>query len=77
MPQLMFYRYVDDYEANLIRQNHRIEPASHQTCKYYTPDLYNTGDEAQEFLALWYKPTHRVGSISMDVSDCDHTHFSM
>ena len=71
MPQLMFYRYVDDYEANLILQNRRIEPAPHQTRKYYTPDLYNTGAEAQAFLALSYQPTHRVGALAIDLSDFD------
>ena len=74
MAQVMFYRYTDDVEAALIRQNHRIEPSPNQTCKWYTPDRYDTGAEAQRFLAMSYTPTYRVGPMPSDeLPDFDHT----
>ncbi len=38
MPQLGFYRYTDDFEANLISTTQSIGPAPHQSCKWYTPN---------------------------------------
>ena len=66
MAQDVYYRYVDDVEAALIRQNRRIEPAPNQTLKWYTLDRYDTAQEAQQFLALPYLPTYRVGPIPSD-----------
>jgi hypothetical protein len=62
----MFYRYTDQYEADLIERTRRIEPAPGQTCKYYTPHRYDTGVDAQKYLAMAYTPTHRVGPIPED-----------
>ena len=73
MAQVMFYRYTDDTEAGEIRENNRIEPAPNQICKWFTPDRYDTGEEAQRFLAMRYIPTHRVGPIPSDeLPDFDH-----
>lgn len=65
MAQLMWYRYVDDYEANLIRPNNLIEPGP-RLCVWYTPDRHETGAEARKSLAMAYTPTHRVGPIPED-----------
>ena len=69
----MFYRYTDDTEVGEIKKNNRIGPAPNQTCKWFTPDRYDTGEEAQKFLAMRYIPTHRVGPIPSDeLPDFDH-----
>lgn len=73
MAQVMFYRYTDDTEAEEIKKSNRIEPAPNQTCKWFTPDRYDTGAEAQRFLAIRYTPTCRVGPIPSDeLPDFDH-----
>jgi len=73
MAQIMFYRYVDDAEGTLIYANRRIEPAPHQTCKWYTPDRYETGADAQKFLAMPYTPTCRIGPFPAEwLPDFDH-----
>jgi hypothetical protein len=61
---VQFYRYTDDFEAILIDRTGIIQPAPGQQCKWYTPNRYDTGDEAQRYLALTYKPTYRIGPIS-------------
>ncbi len=66
MAQLLFYRYCDAIEAAMIAASRTINRAPHQVCKYFTPDLYHTGANAQQFLALPYTPTHRVGPIPLD-----------
>lgn len=66
MAQVMFYRYVDDFEAALIRQNRRIERGPNQSLKWFTPDRYENGLDALRFLAMRYKPTYRVGPIPSD-----------
>lgn len=74
MAQVLFYRYVDDAEATIIQRDKRIEPVQGQTCKWYTPDRYDSGADAQKYLALQYAPTHRVGPIPSDeMPDFDHT----
>ena len=60
MSQLMFYRYTDDFEADLIKETCCIEPAPNGTYKYYTPDRYETGVDAKKYLSLTYTPTHRI-----------------
>jgi hypothetical protein len=70
----MFYRYTDDTEAEEIKKINRIEPAPNQICKWFSPDCYDTGSEAQRFLAIRYTPTYRVGPIPSDeLADFDHT----
>ena len=73
MAQLAFYRYTDDNEAAIIQQQGRIERALHQTCKWYTPNRFESGEEAQRYLALAYTPTYRIGPIPEDeLPDFDH-----
>ena len=54
---------LDDSEEVIIRTEGMIAPASGSLCKWYTPDRYDTGLEAQRYLALHYTPTYRVGPI--------------
>lgn len=73
MAQVTFYHYTDDYEKDLILRDKRIEPAPGKTIKWYTPDRYNTGADAERFLAMDYTPTWRIGPIPSDeVPDFDH-----
>lgn len=73
MAQMVFYRYVDDSEEAVIRTEGRIAPATGSVCKWYTPDRYDSGLEAQRHLALRYAPTYRVGPIPSDeLPDFDH-----
>lgn len=74
MAQVMFYRYTDHVEAALIHQYNKIELGPNQTCKWYTPDRYDTGADAQRFLAMHYTPTYRIGPIPSDeLPDFDHS----
>lgn len=74
MAQIFFYRYTDDNEARFIRQNGCIKPGPSQLSKWFTPDRYETGTEAQTFLAMAYTPTHRIGPIpELEMPDFDHT----
>lgn len=66
MAQMVFYRYTDDYEANLIRQSRQIAPAPGQRTKWYTTDLYLSGADAKEYLSMRFTPTHRIGPIPAD-----------
>jgi hypothetical protein len=71
--QLTFYRYTDDYEAAIIQEQARIDRAPHQTCKWYSPNRFESGVEAQRYLALGYTPTHRIGPVPQDeMPDFDH-----
>jgi len=58
----MYYRYVDSFEANLIRHNKTIEPGP-RACVWFIPDRYETGADAQKYLAMAYTPTERIGPI--------------
>lgn len=73
MAQVMLYRYTDSGEAAAIQRDQRIEPGPGKICKWYTPDRYDVGADAEKFLALAYTPTHRIGPIpSDDLPDFDH-----
>ena len=73
MGQIVFYRYVDDSEEVIIRNEGKIAPAPGSVSKWYTPDRYDTGLEAQRYLALRYTPTYRIGPIPSDeLPDPDH-----
>ena len=73
MAQLSYYRYTDDFEAGLIQQDGRIDRAPHQSCKWYSPNRFESGEEARRYLALAYTPTHRIGPIPEDeLPDLDH-----
>jgi hypothetical protein len=73
MAQVVLYRYTDDVEAAIIHNDHKIAPAPGSLCKWYTPDRYDTGADAQRFLALSYRPSHRIGPIPSDeLPDPDH-----
>lgn len=74
MARIVFYRYADDVEAALVYENRRIESGPNQTCKWYSPDRYESGADARRFLSLSYTPTHRIGPIPADdLPDFDHT----
>jgi len=71
--RLGFYRYTDDSEAAIIQEQGCIESAPNGTCKWYTPNRFESGIEAQRYLALAYTPTHRIGPIPADeLPDFDH-----
>lgn len=71
MAQTQFYRYVGDKEADSINEKKEIKSKSGVT--WYTPDRYDTADEAQKKLALPNKPARRVGPIPADeMADFDH-----
>ena len=73
MTALGFYRYVTGEEALLISEMRTIAPSPDTRVKYYKPDRYETGDEAQRRLSMAYKPTHRVGPIPAgDMPEFDH-----
>ncbi len=72
MAQLGFYKYADDYETNLIRQDRSIAPAPWQTCEWLSPDRYNSAADAQQYLSLQYRPTQRIGPIPDDLLDFDY-----
>ena len=73
MAHLAYYRYTDDTEAAIIQEHSRIERAPHQTCKWYTPNRFESGEDARRFLALAYTPTYRIGPIPEDeLPDFDH-----
>ena len=73
MSQVVFYRYVDDVEEAVIRAMGMIAPAPSSLSKWYTPDRYDTGLEAQQYLALRNTPTYRIGPIPSDeIPDPDH-----
>jgi hypothetical protein len=71
--QLTFYRYTDAKEAAIIQEQGRIDRAPHQTCKWYSPNRFESGEEARRYLALAYTPTYRIGPIPQDeLPDFDH-----
>jgi hypothetical protein len=69
--QLLFYRYVGKAEAESIDNTGVIQSRSGVT--WFTPDLYDSVEEAQRMLALPDRPSHRVGPIPVDeLPDFDH-----
>jgi len=71
MAQVQFYRYVGQAEADSIVQTGVIKSSSGIT--WFTPDFYESVQEAQEKLALPQIPTHRVGPVPADeMPDFDH-----
>ena len=44
---MQFYHYTDATEAAIIQQTSTIVPAPWQTCKWYTPNRYDNGADAQ------------------------------
>jgi hypothetical protein len=73
MAQVAFYRYVDKNEKDLITKEKRIQPGPGQSYKYFTPDRYDSGADAERWLALHYRPEYRIGPIPADeVPDFDH-----
>lgn len=66
MAQVLFYRYADGLETGLIQQDQCIKPKPNSNVKYLSPDRYDTAADAQQFLALPYTPTHRIGPIPED-----------
>lgn len=64
MAQVEFYRYIDDFEAALIIRTKKLEGRGGVT--WYTPGMHDLADDAQKYLAMSYRPTHRVGPIPAD-----------
>jgi len=61
--ELGFYRYVDNVEARIIQEVRRLAPTPGRDCKWYSPNRFESAEEALRYLALAYLPTFRVGPI--------------
>jgi len=73
MPQIQFYRYADETEAENIERTGMIAPRPGQACKWYTPNRFDSGADARRFLALPYTSTRRIGPIpESDIPPFDH-----
>jgi len=59
-----YYHYTQNPRLTLINEFGTIFWST--PFVWYTPDRYETVQDAQEFLALPLQPTHRVGPISED-----------
>ena len=71
MPSVYYYRYVGDDENEFVERNHIIE--SHSGITWLTPDVYNTGAEAREMLALEKNPLWRIRPIpAEEILEFDH-----
>ena len=59
---LIYYRYVGEEEKRSIEKKNLICSSSGAT--YFTPDRYDSADEAQKKLSLLQLPVWRIGGIA-------------
>lgn len=66
MAQPLFYRYVGSQKEMDDIANRRAIRSSNPQGTWYTPDRFESAQEARERLALGSEPLYRVGPIPAD-----------
>lgn len=64
---IAFYRYLCDVtEVNQIKRERKIQTRNPALVTWYSPTRYEDPDQAKRELALFTRPTHRLGPMPGD-----------